>query len=79
MSTFLMLLIILAMIATVVALVRGIVIFIRTSERDLLNPGTGPSPSGLRQNKMMRMRIAFQALAILLIVLLLTLGRSHGS
>jgi hypothetical protein len=78
MSTFLGILIILAMLATVAALVRGIVIFLKTSERDLMNPGQGPSTSGLRQNKMMRMRIAFQALAIVLVALLL-LARSHGS
>jgi NADH:ubiquinone oxidoreductase subunit 3 (subunit A) len=79
MSTFLAILIILAMVATVAALVRGIVIFLRTSDQERLNPGQGPSASGLRQNKMMRMRILFQGIAILLVVLLLSLARSHGS
>jgi hypothetical protein len=79
MSTFLAILIILAMLATVAALVRGIVIFLRTSHEERLNPGTGPSASGLQQNKMMRMRILFQAIAILLVALLLALARSHSN
>ncbi len=71
MSTFLTILIILAGIATLVALVRGIVIFLRTKEAEL--HGTGPSLSSQRQNKMMMARIFFQALAILLVALLLML------
>ncbi|MFW2828862.1 twin transmembrane helix small protein [Sphingomonas sp. ID0503] len=69
MQTFLVILLILAMIATVVALVRGIVIFLKTTEQDLL--GTGVSNSGVRQNKAMRQRIMFQALAVVVIVLIL--------
>ena len=74
MKTFLLILIILAALGAVGALVRGIVIFLRTSEQDLL--GTGPSASGLRQNKMMQARIGFQALAVVLVVLFLLLSRS---
>ena len=73
MNTIFMLLIIAAMIATVVALIRGIIAFLRTSETDL--KGDGVNQSGLRQNKMMRMRIAFQALAVILVILLLMMGR----
>ena len=73
MNTFFLLLIIAAMIATVVALVRGIIAFLRTTEEDL--KGGGISQSGLKQNKMMRMRIAFQAIAIILVILLLIMGR----
>lgn len=69
MSIFLILLLIAAMIATVAALVRGIVIFLRTTEADL--NGTGPSTPGLRANKMMQARIFFQAIAILIVVLIL--------
>jgi hypothetical protein len=71
MQTFLVLLLIAAMIATVVALVRGIVIFLKTSEADL--HGTGPSAPGVRSNKMMQQRVMFQAGAILIVVLLLFL------
>ncbi len=51
----------------------------RTSHEDRLNPGSGPSASGLRQNKMMQMRILFQGVAILLVILLLMAAGSHGS
>ncbi|MCF8707277.1 twin transmembrane helix small protein [Rhizorhapis sp. SPR117] len=70
MTTFLIILIILAAIATVVALVRGIITFLRTTERDLKS-GTGPSASSLKQNRMMMARIGFQAVAVLLVAFLL--------
>jgi hypothetical protein len=73
MTTFLTILIILASLAAVGALVRGIVIFLRTSHDEV--HGAGPSASGLRQNKMMRMRILFQALAVIFVILLLLLAR----
>jgi hypothetical protein len=73
MQGFLWILIVLAAIGAVVALVRGVITFLRTSEQDL--QGTGPSISGRRQNKMMRMRIMFQALAVILVILLLMLSR----
>ena len=72
MKTFLAILLILAMVATVFALVRGIIQFLKTSHEDLTGPG--PNMSGHRQNKAMQMRIFFQAIAILIIVLLLMLG-----
>ncbi len=70
MTTFLVILIILAAIATVVALIRGIITFLRTTEEDLKG-SHGPSASGLKQNKMMMARIGFQALAVLIVALLL--------
>jgi|KBSMisStaDraftv2_1062788.scaffolds.fasta_scaffold2512482_1 hypothetical protein len=79
MKIFLVVLLVLAMLATVAALVRGIIIFLRTDHESRLNPGSGPSASGLRQNKMMQMRILFQAIAILLVILLLLSVGSHGS
>ncbi|HWW64646.1 MAG TPA: twin transmembrane helix small protein [Sphingomonadaceae bacterium] len=74
MQVLLIILIALAVICTVVALIRGIVIFLRTSKADLLSPGR--NISGERQNKMMQARILFQALAIILVVFLLLLSRS---
>jgi hypothetical protein len=74
MSTFLVICLIAAMAATVFALVRGIVQFLKTSHEDLT--GSGPNLSGERQNRMMRLRIVFQALAILVIILLLMLRQS---
>jgi hypothetical protein len=73
MNTFFFFAIIAAMIATVVALVRGVIAMLRTTEADL--KGGGISQSGLKQNKMMRARIAFQAIAIILVVLLLIATR----
>ena len=69
MQLFLILCLIAAMIATVVALIRGIVTFLRTSEEEL--HGEGPSPSSIKSNKMMQARILFQAVAVLIAVLLL--------
>ena len=74
MQTILIVLIVLCGLATVGALIRGIVIFLKTSSDDVR--GVGPSVSGIQQNKMMRMRIMFQALAIIFVVLLLLLSRA---
>jgi hypothetical protein len=75
MQTFLVILIVLAGLGAVAAFLRGIVIFLKTTEADL--KGTGPSVSGMRQNKMMRMRLMFQALAVIFVILLLLLSRPH--
>jgi hypothetical protein len=74
MNVILVILLVLAMLATVGALVRGIAIFLMQSREDIGRGG--PSVSGLRQNKMMQARILFQALAIIIVILLLVLG--HG-
>ena len=73
MNTFLALLLVAAMIATVVALVRGIVSFLQEGMAQVKN-GEGPTPAALKSNKMMQMRIFFQALAILIVVLILFLA-----
>ena len=69
-------LLVLAIIGAVVMLVRGIIAFLRTTEADLKSDSSGPSASGLKQNKMMQGRVAFQALAIVIVVLMLALSRS---
>jgi len=58
-------------LAAVIALVRGIIAFLKTTEADLNDMNAGPSQSSLKQNKMMLARVAFQALAILFVALLL--------
>ena len=73
MKLFLILLLIAAMIATVVALVRGIIAFLKVTEADLKG-GTGPSQAALKSNKMMQQRILFQFGAILIVGLLLALA-----
>ncbi|HEX7781310.1 MAG TPA: twin transmembrane helix small protein [Sphingobium sp.] len=78
MNTFLVLLIIAAAIATVVALIRGIVVFLQTTKEELNSTEPGPSASSLKQNKMMFARIGFQAIAVLLVALLMLLnGANH--
>lgn len=69
MQTFLILLLVAAMIATVVALVRGIIAFLRTTEAEL--KGDGPARSSVQSNKMMQARVMFQALAVLIVVVIL--------
>ena len=69
------LLLVAAMIATLVALVRGVVAFLKTTEEDLKNDGTGPSASSMKQSKTMMQRVIFQALAILVVVIMLFAAR----
>ena len=73
--SILTILLILAIIGAVVMLVRGIIAFIKTTEADLNGEGSGPSASGLKQNKMMQGRVAFQALAIVIVVIMLAMSR----
>jgi len=73
MNTFLVLLLIAAMLATVVALVRGVIAFLQESHAQVRD-GQGPSTASLKSNKMMQMRIFFQAIAILIVVLILFLA-----
>lgn len=74
MNTFIILLIIAAAIATVVMLVRGIITFLRTTEEELKSGNAGPSASSLKQNKAMFARIGFQAVAVLLVALLMPMN-----
>jgi hypothetical protein len=73
MNSFFLIILIVMVIGTVVALVRGIIAFLKTTEEDL--KGGGISQSGLKQNKMMRMRIAFQAGAVIVVILMLMMAR----
>jgi hypothetical protein len=68
-------LLIAAMIATVVALVRGIIAFLQTTEADLNSDSVGPSVSAQKQNKMMMQRVIFQGLAILIVCVILLAAR----
>ncbi|MEO8724231.1 MAG: twin transmembrane helix small protein [Sphingobium sp.] len=77
-NIFLVILIIAAAIAALVMLIRGIMAFLKTTEEDLNSGEAGPSASSLKQNKMMSARIMFQAIAILLVaILLLVRGSGH--
>lgn len=70
MQTFLVILLVAAMLATVAALVRGIVAFLQEGTREVRD-GNGPSAASLKSQKMMQFRIFFQALAILIVVVIL--------
>jgi hypothetical protein len=77
MNTFLIILLIGAVIGAVVMLVRGLIAFLKTTEADLNSDSTGPSQSAIKQNKMMMGRVMFQAIAVIIVVLLL-LSRNSG-
>ena len=63
MNTLLIILIVLAALATLVVLVRGVI-----------NMAQGKDLTGQRSKQLMRKRVMFQALTILLVVLLLVLA-----
>jgi preprotein translocase subunit SecG len=62
--------------ATVYALVRGIITFLRTTEEELKNGQAGPSQSSLKQNKAMMARITFQAAAVFIVAIILLMNGS---
>jgi hypothetical protein len=70
MNTFLVILLVAAMIATVVALVRGVVSFLQESS-ERVRSGEGPTTAQLKSNRMMQQRVFFQAIAILIVVVIL--------
>lgn len=72
MQPFLAILLIAAMVGTVFALIRGIVLFLRTTQADLDEQasGAGPSARAMRSNRMMQARVLLQAVAIFLVALM---------
>ncbi|WP_174297339.1 twin transmembrane helix small protein [Sphingomonas bacterium] len=70
MTILLVLVLVGLMVATVVALVRGIIAFLQEGSAQV-KAGEGPTASALKSNRMMQSRIMFQAGAILVVVLLL--------
>lgn len=78
MKTILVILLAAAMIATVAALVRGIVSFLQAASAEARGrESTGPTARQLKSNRMMQQRILFQALAVLIcVVLLFAMGRT---
>ena len=75
-TTILVIALVLAMIFTVVALVRGIIAFLQESHAQVRD-GEGPSAASLKSNKMMQMRIFYQAIAIVIVVVLLMSAGRH--
>lgn len=74
MNTFLVIVIALLMIMVVVSLVRGIVAFLQTTKIDLENGGENSRELQLKQNKAMFARIKYQALAIVVVAILLVMN-----
>jgi len=74
MNTVLVIVIVVLVAMVVVSLVRGIVAFLRSSKDDLRTPGSGATPMQLQQNRMMFARIKYQALAIIVVTVLLLMN-----
>ena len=74
---YILILVIIVLVAMVViSLVRGIIAFLNSTKMDLdRDPNAGPSEMQLRQNKMMFARIKYQALAIVVVAILLAVTR----
>ena len=74
MNTFLVILLVAAMIATVVMLVRGLAVFLLNASNEVRGGSRGPSTAALKSNKAMQYRIFFQAIAIMIVVVILVLA-----
>ena len=75
MNTLLVLVIVGLAIMVVVSLVRGIVAFLQSTKLDLESDGERMHEMQLRQNKMMFARIKYQALAIVVVAILLMINQ----
>ena len=76
MTTFLIIVLLVLMGLTVFSLVRGVVAFLKTTKIDL-NTGQGETATDMQlmQNKMMMNRIKYQALAVVVVAVLLVMTR----
>jgi hypothetical protein len=75
MNTLLVLLLVCAMLATLFALVRGIIAFLKTTEANLKGEAEGQAAMA-QQNKMMVNRVIFQGIAVLIVAVLLLMARN---
>lgn len=76
MTTFFAIVIVILMIMVVYSLVRGIVAFLQSTKEDLNGEASsGPTANQLLQNKMMFARIKWQALAIVVVAVLMAASR----
>ena len=74
MSTFLTILLIASMIAVVVVLVRGLVVFLLGASQEVregATVGDAAKNAASKSNKMMQYRVMLQAVAIFIVVLLM--------
>ena len=76
MNTVLIIILLAMMAMVVVSLVRGIAAFLQASKLDIENGGDGNLRElQLKQNRMMMARIKYQALAIVVVAILLAINR----
>ena len=75
MNTFLILLLVILMVLVVASLIRGIVAFMKSTKIDLeRGEQTDATDMQLTQNKMMFARIKYQALAVVVVAVLLAIA-----
>ena len=74
MNTVLVIILVLAMVFVVVSLVRGIIAFLQSHRADIDAGGERQKDMQLLQNRMMMNRIKYQALAIVVVAILLMLN-----
>jgi hypothetical protein len=74
MKTVLVILLIAAMVLVVVSLVRGVISFLQSYRADIDSGGEHQKEMQLKQNQMMMNRIKYQALAIVVVAVLLMMG-----
>ena len=75
MNVILVIVIALLAIMVVVSLVRGIVAFLQSTKLDLERDGDRVTEMQLKQNRAMMARIKYQALAIVVVAILLMINR----
>jgi uncharacterized membrane protein SpoIIM required for sporulation len=77
MNTILVIILIVAVVWVVISLVRGIVAFLQSTKLDLENPDEADRARQmqLKQNQMMFARIKYQALAVVVVAILLMINR----
>ena len=75
MNTLLVIVIVVLAVMVVVSLVRGVIAFMQSTKLDLESDGDRVTEMQLRQNRMMFARIKYQALAIVVVAVLLMVNR----
>jgi len=75
MNTLLVIVIVALAAMVVFSLVRGIIAFLQSTKLDLEGGGDRAKEMQLRQNKMMFARIKYQALAIVVVIVLMMINR----
>ena len=75
MNTFLVIVLIVAVVWVVISLVRGIIAFLQSTKLDLESDGDRAREMQLKQNQMMFARIKYQALAVVVVAILLMINR----